>query len=73
MADRDKIRAPLKGVGTSPAPSGRVREPGASCEAGGDDHQRREGLIVTVTSAVEVREEHDRVLIGDRRLRGLRS
>src|SRR6266545_1907896 len=39
---------------------------------GGDDHLRGEGLVVTVTGAVEVCEEHDRVLIGDCRLQGLR-
>src|SRR6266542_4614390 len=31
---------------------------------GGDDHLRREGLVVTVTGAVEVRVKPDRLLIG---------
>src|SRR5206468_7358796 len=39
---------------------------------GGDDHLRREGLIVTVTRAVEVCEKHDRVLIGGCGLQRLR-
>jgi hypothetical protein len=39
---------------------------------GGDDHLRGEGLVITVTGAVEVGEEHDRVLIGGRGLEGLR-
>src|SRR6266511_2091495 len=39
---------------------------------GGDDHLRGEGLVVTVTGAVEVCQQHDRVLIGDCGLQGLR-
>src|SRR4030095_15433511 len=39
---------------------------------GGDDHLRREGLVVTVTGAVEVRVKPDRVLIGAHGLQGLR-
>src|SRR5436190_1562563 len=39
--------------------------------AGGDDHLRGEGLVVTVTGAVEVCQQHDRVLVGDRGLQRL--
>src|SRR6266542_4793344 len=39
---------------------------------GGDDHLRRERLVVTVTGAVEVCEKHDRVLIGGCGLQRLR-
>lgn len=39
---------------------------------GGDDHLRGERLVITVTGAVEVGLEHDRVLIGGCGLQGLR-
>ena len=39
---------------------------------GGDDHLRGEGLVITVTGAVEVGDEHDRVLIGGCGLEELR-
>src|SRR5258706_10126589 len=38
---------------------------------GGDNHLRGEGLIVPVPGPVKVCQEHDCVLIGDRRLQGL--
>jgi hypothetical protein len=37
----------------------------------GDDHLRREGLVITVTGAVEVCEKHNRILIGGGGLQGL--
>jgi hypothetical protein len=59
--------------GTADALNPDLLDPGdVGCNiAGGDDHLRGEGLIVAVTGAVEVSEEHDRVLIGDRGLQGL--
>src|SRR4249920_271516 len=38
---------------------------------GGDDHPRGEGLVVTVTGAVEVRVKPNRVLVGGRGLLAL--
>src|SRR6266700_6561360 len=61
--------------GTADALNPDVLDPGdVGCDVvGGDDHLRGEGFVVTVTGAVEVCEEHDRVLIGGCGLQGLRS
>ena len=49
--------------GTADALNPDVLDPGdVGCKVvGGDDHLRGEGLVVPVTGAVEVRQEHDRV------------
>ncbi len=59
--------------GTADALNPDVLDPGdVGCDVvGGDDHLRGEGLVDTVTGAVEIGEEHDRVLVGGRGLQRL--
>src|SRR5512132_1446786 len=59
--------------GTADALNPDVLDPGdVGCDVvGGDDHLRGEGLVDTVTGAVEVCEQHHRVLVGACGLQGL--